>query len=186
MNCEDVSNLVPAYSLGTATVSEIAAVESHLLECDLHEGLAELRATAMLIAEGAAPVVPPTALKNRIMAYASKSTIGEREIKSRPRPRTLRRLLLANPIAAVLVVGIGLMVVWNITLQTADSPEKFTHYYWGNDNDWMRIETVLGEPGAEVSLGGIERLDDSLRYHLWTTRGDVVLFVGAFNVNPEG
>jgi hypothetical protein len=44
---------------------------------------------------------------------------------------------------------------------------------------------VLGDPGAEISLGGFERLDASQLYHLWTTRGDLVLLVGAFNVNPE-
>ena len=71
-------------------------------------------------------------------------------------------------------------------LQTADQPEKFTHYYWGMDSDWLRLETVLGESGAEVSLGGIERLGEDHRYHLWTTRGDDVLFVAAFNVSTEG
>ena len=78
------------------------------------------------------------------------------------------------------------MAVWNVTLQGAESPEKFVHFYRGQDSDWLRVATVLGDPGAEVSLGGFDRLDDSQWYHLWTTRGDQVLLRGAFNINPEG
>lgn len=186
MNCEEIRDLIPAYALGTATADEINLVEDHLSSCGLHEDVTALRASAMLIATGSEPIDPPAALKAKIMAHATGSTASGSQERGAPRQPWQRRLLLANPIAAVLVVALGVMVVWNIMLQGADPPEKFVHYYWGNDNDWMRIETVLGDPGAEVSLGGFDRLDDSQLYHLWTTRGDQILLIGAFNVNPEG
>lgn len=186
MTCEEVRDLIPAYTLGTATVTEIATIENHLVECDLHDDLAGLRAVAILLGASAESIVPPEALKERIISRAAGSRVNDSRVIRPTGIRRYRRLMLANPLAAMLVVALGVMVVWNITLMSAESLEKFVHYYWGNDNDWMRIETVLGDSGAAVSLGGVERLDDTHRYHLWTTRGDEILFVGEFNVNPEG
>lgn len=186
MNCEEIRDLLPAYTLGTATADEVRAVEDHLAGCGLHEEIASLTASAALIGSGSQPVGPPAALKARIMAHAAGPAVEVQPERDTPRRPWLRRLLVANPIAAILVLAIIVLGVWNVTLQTADPPEKFVHYYWGLDDNWLRIETVLGDPGAEVSLGGFDRLDESHLYHLWTTRGDEILLVGAFNVNPEG
>ena len=44
MSCEDIRDLIPAYTIGTATQEEILAVENHLSECELHDDLAEIAA----------------------------------------------------------------------------------------------------------------------------------------------
>jgi hypothetical protein len=169
--------------MGTASAEEVLLIEMHLIECDLHGDIASIGAVSALVGSSSDLIEPSESLRQRVMAH----TGSDAAVRDRPaRGRSYRRWVFANPIAALLVVAIGLMTVWNIMLQSADSPERFVHYYWGNDNDWMRIETVLGEQGAEVSLGGVDRLDDAYRYHLWTTRGEQVLFVGSFNVSPEG
>ena len=186
MNCEEIRDLLPAYMLGTATPHEIGVVEDHLARCGLHEEVAALTASAALIASGSKSVDPPAALKARIMAHTAGATAGVQRERGTPRRPWLRRLLAVNPVAAVLALALVAMAVWNVTLQGVESPEKFVHFYRGQDSDWLRIETVLGDPGADVSLGGFDRLDDSQLYHLWTTRGDQVLLIGAFNVNPEG
>lgn len=192
MNCEDIRDLLPAFTLGTATADEISVIEEHLARCGLHEEVAAMMASASLIASGSETIAPPSALKARIMAHATASTVDESP-KPSPRRWWLPGLLAANPIAAVLLLALGLMAVWNISLQNAETPvlvaeptETFVHFYRGTESDWLRIETVLGNPGAEVSLGGFDRLDQSQLYHLWTTRGDQILLVGAFNVNLEG
>ena len=186
MSCDDIRDLIPAYTIGTATQEEILAVENHLTECELHDDLVEITATSGLIALVADEREVPDSLKSRVMAHV-KASDGQAANRSAPsRLISKRRWFVGSPIAALLVVALGAMAVWNIMLQSADSPERFVHYYWDNDNDWMRIETILGEQGAEVSLGGVDRLDSTHRYHLWTTRGEQVLLVGAFNVNPEG
>lgn len=186
MNCEEIRDLMQAYTLGTASADEFRAVEEHLSDCNLHHDLTAMRASTMLIAAGVGSVDPPAGLKEKIMARVSEPAAVRYRENSPARRPWHRRLILANPIAAVLVVALGVMVVWNVMLQGADPTETFVHYYWGNDNDWLRIETVLGDPGAEVSLGGFDRLDESQLYHLWTTRGEQVLLVGVFNVNPKG
>ena len=186
MNCEEIRDLLPAYMLGTATPHEIGVVEDHLARCELHEEVTALAASAALIASGSKSVEPPAALKARIMAHAAGATIDVREERVAPRRPWVLRTVTANPIAAILVVALVVMAAWNVTLREAEPAETFVHFYRGADSDWLRIETVLGDPGASVSLGGIDRLDESHLYHLWTTRGERVLFVGAFNVNPEG
>ena len=186
MNCEEIRDLLPAYVLGTATPHEIGVVEDHLARCGLHEEVAALTASAVLVASGAKSVEPPAALKARIMAHTAGATAGVRREHGTPRRPWLRRLLAVNPVAAVGARARVAMAGGNVALQGAESPEKVGLVYRGQDSDWLRVETVLGDPGAEVSLGGFDRLDDSQLYHLWTTRGDQVLLIGAFNVNPEG
>jgi hypothetical protein len=200
VSCEDIRDLIPAYSMGTATFEEVLSVEEHVAECDLHDDMRSIAATVALIGSGAESVQPPSSVKARVMGSVAASQEGESlrlvgsggvdrspsAVGSGRSGRSNWSWLMANRFAAVLVVAIGVMAVWNIMLQSADSPERFVHYYWGNENDWMRIETVLGEQGAEVSLGGVDRLDDAHVYHLWTTRGEQVLLVGSFNVSSEG
>ena len=186
--------------MGTATFEEVLSVEEHVSGCELHDDMKAIAATVALIGAGAESVQPPSSLRGRVMDRVAASQGDERlrlvgsggddrsrlSDRSSGSSRSYGGWLVANRFAAVLVVAIGVMAVWNIMLQSADSPERFVHYYWGNDNDWMRIETVLGQQGAEVSLGGVDRLDEAHVYHLWTTRGEQVLLVGSFNVNTEG
>ena len=195
MNCEEIRDLLPACMFGTATADEVGAVEDHLAGCELHEEVAALAASAALVGSGSKSVEPPAALKTRVMAHAAASTGDVRPERAAPRRPWVLRIVTANPIAAVLVVALVVMVAWNVTLREArpaetfveaEPTETFVHFYRGQESDWLRIETVLGDPGAEVSLGGFERLDDSQLYHLWATRGDQVLLVGAFNVNTDG
>ena len=159
MSCEDIRDLIPAYSMGAATSEESLSVEEHVAECDLHDDLNAIAATVDLIGAGAESVQPPSSLKGRVMSHVAASR-GNEELRlvgsggaDRPRSsvrsgRSYRGWLMANRFAAVLVVAVGVMAVWNIMLQGADSPERFVHYYWGNDNDWMRIEIVLGRSGC--------------------------------------
>jgi anti-sigma-K factor RskA len=189
MNCEEIRDLLAAFVFGTLAADEEASVRSHIEHCREHDvEIAELRQTTSEMASSVDAKVPPPDLKRRVMEHARRNSIPVIGLAELPRRRTWFGLprVVSTPIAAALVVVIGVMAVWNVTLQTTYDPERFTHYYWGNDNDWMRVETVLGESGADVSLGGIDRLDESQLYHLWTTRGETVLLVGAFNVNPEG
>ncbi len=44
MNCDEVRDLIAAYTLGTATPEERKAVEDHLQTCDLHDELAGIQA----------------------------------------------------------------------------------------------------------------------------------------------
>ncbi len=202
MICDDIRDLVPAYALGVTTDDEARQVDDHIASCREHDlDIEDARGTAELLAAGVPAMEPPADLKARILAQALAGEVGSAVAPAGPGVgqavggqgtgrgwmRWLQGASLkAHPLAAVFVLIIGGLLVWNVMLQTEDQPERFTHYYWGNDADWLRLETVLGKPGAEVSLGGIDRLDESQLYYLWDTREDSTLLVGMFNVSPEG
>lgn len=182
MNCDEVRDLIAAYSLGTATPEERKAVEDHLESCDLHGEIVEMQAAALGLALAAPEMEPPAALRARIMRAAQgKSTTAM--------PRRMPRWLASGyAIAAVLAIAVIGLVAWNIVLQVSDedSVENFVHFYKEGDGDWLRVETVLGQPHAAISLGGLDHLDPGLDYQLWTFRDDQVFSLGVFNTNPEG
>ena len=196
MSCEEIRDLLTAVSIGTATAEERRQVEEHLLECDLEHGEVEDAVVAALLAESIEEMTPPAALKGRVMAAAlggaaetavpPVAPFDRPATRSTAKPGWLRRFVGPYQVAAVLAVALVGMVAWNVQLQSQPEDEKFVHYYWGGDDNWMRMEMDLGEPGAQVSLGGLDHLSDGSTYHLWTTRGDDVIFVGVFNTSDDG
>ena len=186
MNCDEVRDLIAAYSLGTATPEERRAVEDHLDSCDLHQEIAELQATALALALAAPEIEPSETLRGRIMQAAEGGAITARP--RRMPQRMLRRLASGYSIAAVLAIAVIGLIAWNIVLQVNDegSIENFVHFYKESDGDWLRVETVLGQPHAAISLGGLDQLEPGLDYQLWAVRGEQVISLGVFNTNPEG
>lgn len=182
MNCDEVRDLIAAYSLGTATPEERLAVEGHMSTCDLHDDVATALAVSMAIAVAAPEIAPPAALKSRLL-QAATATAPAKPAAALRRP-ALRFMFGGYSVAAVLAVVVIALTGWNLTLQTGRD-ETFVHYYRGDDDNWLRIETVLGKPGADVSLGGLEPLEAGQRYQIWATRGDDVVPVGNFNTNAE-
>ncbi len=182
MNCDEVRDLIAAYSLGAATPEERRAVEEHLESCDLHEEMVEIQATALGLALAAPEMEPPATLRGRIMQAAEDGAITAR-------PRRMPRWLAGGySIAAVLAIAVIGLAAWNVVLQVDDggSDENFVHFYREGDGDWLRIETVLGQPHATVSLGGLDQLDPGLEYQLWAVRGEQEISLGVFNTNAEG
>ncbi|NQW17550.1 MAG: anti-sigma factor [Chloroflexi bacterium] len=182
MNCDEIRDLLGAYAIGVATAEERAQVEGHLEECDLHQELRDLSAVSATLAFSVPEMAPPASLKQRLMAAASETQPAKLELIT----PIWRRLATAYAIAAVLAIAVGALAVWNITLQTTSDSDNFVHFYREGDGDWLRLETVLGEPKGTVSLGGLDRLESGMAYQLWATRGDEVISIGVFNTNPEG
>ena len=182
MNCDEVRDLIAAYSLGTATSEERRVVEEHIESCDMHDEIAETQATALGLALAASEMEPPATLRIRIMRAAGGEAVTAR---SRRMPRWLAD---GYSIAAVLAIAVIGLIAWNIVLQVNDKTpdENFVHLYREDDGDWLRLETVLGQPHAAISLGGLDHLEEGLEYQLWAVRGEQVISLGVFNTNPEG
>ncbi len=185
MNCDEVRDLIAAYTLGTATPEERKAVEAHLETCDQHEDLAGIQAAALGLGLAAPELEPPPALRSRIMQAAG---IEAPEPQATTGRRGLWGLRGSYSIAAVLAIAVMALVAWNIVLQVDDesATENFVHFYKEGDGDWLRIETVLGQPHASISLGGLDHLEPGLDYQLWAVRGEQIFSLGVFNTNPEG
>ena len=187
MNCGEIRDLLAAYSLGTVTAEESATVEQHLAICHLDHGLAEQVQIADLLAFSVPARMPPSSLRDRVLASTSGRTPYMQPMPA-PAPGQFWRRWLRGPyaIAASLAVLVIVMAVWNITLQARDGDQKVVRYHIDGEGNWLQLDTVIGEPGAEVAVGGLTRLPAGSHYQLWTTRNETALPVGMFNTSAEG
>jgi anti-sigma-K factor RskA len=122
MICEDCQELAGAYALDAITIEERRAVEEHIAQCpDCKHEMQELRSAANALPLVVPMVEPSPALKERIL-----STVAAHKQETiplpipRPASRTRRRKWvtpLLGVAAAVLLVLLSAMIVWNITLQ---------------------------------------------------------------------
>ena len=191
MNCDEVRELAGAYALDAVAEEERRQINEHLRSCDLHDELAALRATALSLAATAPEREPPAELEARVIATALSPERAEQRFsdaaappgRAFPLPWLRRHALVAALAALVVVLG-----AWNAALQFGDSgeTETFVHLYRTESGLWLRVETQLGEPHADVALGGLERLPADQTYQLWAVRDGRWLSIGTFNANAEG
>jgi anti-sigma-K factor RskA len=111
---EELRDLIPAYALDALEPEAARTVEAHLPGCDeCREELSSLQAVAAELAAGIAPVEPPAALRERVLA------------RVRPRllviePSRLWRAGLAAAAALILILGgVTLVQVQRIRTLTA-------------------------------------------------------------------
>jgi anti-sigma-K factor RskA len=72
LTCDDVRDLAGAFVLGALEPAEEAAVRAHLASCpDAHAEIAEVGAVLPMLDASVPQVVPPAALKTRLMAAAA-------------------------------------------------------------------------------------------------------------------
>ena len=95
MNCEEVRELSGAYALGALSPEELREVEAHLAECNLHEEMAALRATAALLA-----FAPSRSVSRRSSCGRASWRPSERQTSACPRRSRL-------PSRSVLVRHVG-------------------------------------------------------------------------------
>ncbi len=120
MNCDEVRDLTGAYALGSVSPEEKRQIEDHLEDCDLHDEIAGLTATAMGLASTSLELESPAGLGGRISAaiHAEPDVVVTRPV-DRPIWRRVTRIA-SWPVAAALVVAVGALVIWKIDLQLED------------------------------------------------------------------
>ena len=121
MTCEEFEELSGAYVLDAVTPAEREAAQAHLAGCAAcTRRLQELREVVDLLPYSARQVNPPASLKDRLFeAIRMESTPTQpvpinRNARTRPRQSGSKQLLA---IAAVLMLLLGGMTVWNVSLQ---------------------------------------------------------------------
>lgn len=122
MTCEDCQKLLGAYALNAVTLEERGAAAEHLAQCpNCERQLQELQSAANLLPLAVPTVEPPPALKGRIL-----STIATHKQETAPLPlprpivpthRRSRATTALALVAALLLLLLGGMTAWNITLQ---------------------------------------------------------------------
>lgn len=187
MNCDEVRGLTGAYALGSVSPEEKRQIEDHLVICNLHPEISGLLATVRGLASAAAEMEPPTTLGGRISA-AIRAEPAPATTATPPEPRVRTRVarFTSWPVAAVLAVAIGALIVWNVSMQLSDHPENLVHFMKEADGDWVRIEAKLGQPSTTFALGGFETLPSDRSYQLWAMRDHDAINLGVFNTDDEG
>jgi Putative zinc-finger len=112
LTCDQVRELAPFYVLGALEPGQVAAIRAHLPTCrDAHREMAELGGAAAYLAQLPAPLDPPDALGQRIMASVrAELRAGQRDQAAverlvgslGPQPRPVATAApAASPVAAI-------------------------------------------------------------------------------------
>lgn len=127
MSCEEVDDLLAAYSLSALSAEETRDVHQHLVGCRRHdEALAELRAVGERLPLAAEEREPPPQLRTRLL-HAFDAEVARRSAPRAGVVTPLRRWLPGTrpafaylAAAAVLVLTVIGLSAWNLTLQLDD------------------------------------------------------------------
>ena len=172
MTCDEVRELAPAYALGALSADEARALEVHLAECDLHQELAGLRATARLLQRTAPEREPPPALRERILAAATTDAVPPQQLPVRePRqPRALSRGGAPWAMAAALaVIAVGLLA-WNLALLRGGDEGGPSIVRTSSEGPVSTLRYVEDGELAVLTVQGLEPAPDGHVYQVWVIR----------------
>jgi anti-sigma-K factor RskA len=174
MNCEQVEELLAAFSIDALPPDEMAAVRDHLQGCRLHdEALAGLGEVAGLLPLAVEEREPPPALRSRLLdAFDADVAARRQQPVQISEARERRRWWQVSPAfaygaaAALLIIAIGL-AAWNIALQAGD-----------DDGAQATVVAFEGGPGTgdvrylpdeEIALIDVElpELEADQAYQAW-------------------
>ncbi len=189
-----VSELLPAYALGSLEPEETRQVAAHLVRCGACR--AELAAYADVVdhlALGAPDAVPPDRLKARLMARTRAPSRPHAAEPPQPWWRHLAQLLQRTApawgaVGFVLIVALG---VSNVLLwREANRPGPMRAIsLQGTEAAPGAVGTVIvsadGEHGALV-VDGLEPLGAALQYQLWLIHDGQRTSGGVFSVDQDG
>ena len=148
MSCEEIDELLAAYSLGALSDDESDAVREHIADCRRHDAaLAELQGVAERLPLAAPEQAPPPELRARLLTAfdaevaatgpPSAAAPAPISIDERRRERFSIRPAFAYLAAAVLLLAVVGLATWNVILQT------------GGEDGVARVEREFtGETGS--------------------------------------
>jgi anti-sigma-K factor RskA len=126
MNCEEFEELSGAYALDAVTLAEREAAQAHLAGCAAcTRRLQELRAVVDLLPYAAQQVDPPPSLKDRLFEAIHMESTPTQPVpidrSARPRRRQRWSTQLLAVAAVLMLLLLGGMTVWNVSLQQHNS-----------------------------------------------------------------
>jgi anti-sigma-K factor RskA len=182
MDIHEIRDLLPAYALGAIQPEERTQIEAALADSpELREELASYDSVLEALALSVPQIKPPPDLENRILRQA---------VTSRLFP--WQRVLAA---AAVLVMILGGVLVWQVVTQEDEKTEKDPITEIMDDPNSSHIQLtgmeehpdVQGElviaPGyqrAVLSLANLQKQPSGMAYQLWFVRNGERISGGVF------
>ncbi|MCH8814463.1 MAG: anti-sigma factor [Chloroflexi bacterium] len=184
MTCDEVNDLLGAFSLDALPGDEMRDVRDHLAGCQQHEGVQDLLAAGRSLAFEPEERDPPTSLKARIMREvhgetsvdAAQHARDDRGIFSWLRPPTFQPALIA--VLSVAVIGLA---VWVAVLQSS-TDDAFVRTLAGDSPAAGKLVVVSNENLAVLSIEGLEPLASDRAYQAWTISDGVAESAGILSV----
>jgi anti-sigma-K factor RskA len=187
MTCQAVDELAGAFAFGALDADEEAAMRGHLATCDQpHAEGRDALGAADVLAASLEPVEPSPALRDRVLASVDRLAPADRTPVAvpsppRPRPGLLDWLSprLARPLAAVAVVAMIALGVWNLSLQSQvgqrDAALRAVADAISNGQTAFRVDGSAGRGyvvdtsgvGASLVVADLQALPADRLYELW-------------------
>lgn len=126
MTCEEFEELSGAFALEAVTPAEREAAETHLAGCAAcTRRLQELRAVVDLLPYSVPQVNPPESLKGRVLDAIRMESTQTQPVpvagNASPRPRRIWNTQVLAIAAALMLLLLGGMTIWNVSLQQQNS-----------------------------------------------------------------
>jgi len=209
INCEEIRDLIPAYSIGALDYVDRMLVEATLPDCpQLYQELEDYQALCEGLLLSVPQTAPDVALKDAVLQAAKQSSAAQAREKGmtaflthpQARPGTLAAAILLF----LLVVSNAFWLIQNETSTTPTPPDNLLRVL--GSGPAQRIEFSAGRADNESDgalawttglvddtwvawfVGrGLPRLSEGVVYQIWLVReGEDPISIGIFEVDEDG
>lgn len=193
-NDAHVTEFLPAYALGSLDGEERRRVADHLAVCSACRAeLSAYQGVADLLATAAPDAVPPSDLKQRLMARVQPVSSTQSAVLRTPWWQQLARLWQrtspawgAISVVLIVVLAASTVLLWRqanppnamrtITLEATDAAPNASGTV---------VVSMDGDHGAIV-VDGLDPLDATRQYQVWLIRDGTRTSGGVFSVDDAG
>ena len=175
IRCEELEDLIAAFSLGALTPEEMDEVNEHLSSCDKHPEVAEMEAVASALVMSAPERQPLAALKSRIMAEVSGDARRTTdEAAARGFVDWLRDLIrspwVPYAMSGAAIFAVALFGLYFGVISDDDSASRFA--LTGDAGASGELVVEPGSVGGHITATGLAPLPEDQTYQVWALSPD--------------
>ncbi len=192
MDCQQFEELAGAYALGATSESERRYAQAHLATCDRCSKMArELQEITDCLPLAVPQVEPSPALRTRVMAaveadaQAFKRTWQSAGQAQRRAWWQIWQMRLAYAMIILLLVCVGGLAAWNITLQRQSAGQIYTYIVQGTPIDAAASGKAIYIPEDQMSMiivHNLPRLHGTQVYQGWLITRQTPISIGLLRV----
>lgn len=190
MNCEEISELLPAYVLGALEPDEVEAIEEHLRAGREHdEELVELRTTVFAL-DRYSDELSPGAIGAPVGGRIEASGTAPREAPETASRKRSGGSFLGAPAWGIAAIAAGVLLLFGAgwvagQLLAGEGGETYAYAIEGEDGAFMEVLGDTASDSVTVTMAGLQRLEDR-SYQVWAIRDGEWVSIGVCNTNAEG
>jgi anti-sigma-K factor RskA len=192
MDCHQFEELAGAYALGATNESEHRYAQAHLATCASCSRIAcELQEITDRLPLTVPQIEPSPDLHRHVMAAVEadaqafkRNWQGSGQVQRAPW-WLLWRMRLAFAVIVVLLVCVGSLTTWNITMQRQAGSQIYTYALQGTSRDTEARGQAISIPAAQMNIiivHNLPRLQGTQVYQGWLITPQTVMSIGLLQV----